>query len=674
LQVTDPRNLVTQSPKNGLGDTTQLVSPDTGSAAFTYDAAGNLLTRSDSRGVLASTTYDVLNRPTSTVYSQSGQTSQTHTWAYDQSGAGYANGVGRLTSTAHPSGSTQYSYDPQGRVLTDIQRVNAQAGANAATIVNTVSYGYDSAGHVTSITYPSGRQLSVTYTDGVPSAIGLAKDTASGATGLINAIQWEPFGAPRSWVWQLATGTQAHNREFDSAGRLVRYRLGAVVRDIAYDAADRIGGYSHLDVATAAPSAGATALDQSFGYDELSRLTSISTASASWSIGYDANGNRTGVTLNSTASAYTTAATSNRLTAITNPARSLGYDNAGNTTADTGSGYTAAYDLAGRMASLTKAGITTTYSYNTMGQRVRKFGSSGLSSTVVFVHGQQGELLGEYDQNGAAIREYVWLGSTPIAMFTPDPANAANPPLVYYVHTDHLNTPRVVVDRNDNLRWRWMAEPFGTTAPENNPSGLGNFTQNLRFPGQYADSESGLSYNYFRDYDGSTGRYVQSDPIGLAGGINTYAYAEGNPTSGIDPYGLFDVTNPADWPTVPQGVVNACAGFGDGVSLGATAGIRGLMGTNDAVDFSSPEYVGGFLAGVAVTTRGYATGAELSIGSNFRLALWGNRTGHPTGQFPHYHRRGGPLDAKGNPPPGQGIKRHRPWDTKSTDKCACDRF
>ncbi len=62
-----------------------------------------------------------------------------------------------------------------------------------------------------------------------------------------------------------------------------------------------------------------------------------------------------------------------------------------------------------------------------------------------------------------------------------------------------------------------------------------------------------------------------------------YAYVGGNPISGIDPCGLFDITNPADWPTIPQGVVNACAGFGDGVSLGATTGIRGLMGTNDAV-------------------------------------------------------------------------------------------
>ena len=437
-----------------------------------------------------------------------------------------------------------------------------------------MAYGYDAAGHVTSIVNPSGRRLSVTYTKGVPSAIGLAKDAAATPLSLIGAIQWEPFGAARSWLWQLSTGTQLHSREFDTAGRMLRYRLGGFVRDIAYDAADRIASYSHLEVATDSATAAASALNQSFGYDELGRLTGIATASTSWSIGYDANGNRTGVTLNGTPSTYTTSATSNRLDSITNPARSFGYDNAGNTTSDS-AGYTATVDLAGRMATLTKAGVTTTYSYNAQGQRVSKFAGTGPSSTIVFVYDQQGQLLGEYDQAGNAIREYVWLGSTPIAIFTPDPANATNPPLVYFIHADHIDTPRVVVDRANNLRWRWMAEPFGTTAPETNPSGLGAFTQNLRFPGQYADAESGLNYNYFRDYDSSIGRYVQSDPIGLQGGINTYAYVGGNPGSYVDPQGLFfpggflvaaaAVTAPA-W-AVPVAIGTAVVAVGAGIYM-----------------------------------------------------------------------------------------------------------
>jgi RHS repeat-associated protein len=133
----------------------------------------------------------------------------------------------------------------------------------------------------------------------------------------------------------------------------------------------------------------------------------------------------------------------------------------------------------------------------------------------------------------------VWLRDTPMAMFTPDPANPSGEPLVYFIHSDHLNTPRVVVDRQNRVRWRWLAEPFGTSAPETNPSGLGVFTQNLRFPGQYADAESGLFYNYHRYYAAGGGGYTQSDPIGLAGGsLSTYGYVGGNPLGYIDPDGL----------------------------------------------------------------------------------------------------------------------------------------
>jgi len=534
-QVTDPRNLVTQYPRDGLGQATQLISPDTGTASHTYDAAGNLTTRTDSRGVLATNTYDALNRLTSSVYSKSGLTTQAYGWAYDQTGAGYANGIGRLTSTSHPSGSSQYSYDAQGRLLTDTQGVSTATGANGTPISTTVSYGYDAAGHLTSLVYPSGRKLVVTYTDGQPSAMSLAKDAGSTPVNLITGLAFEPFGGVSTWQWQLATGTQGNDKVYDTSGRLVRYRLGNTIRDLSYDAADRITAYTHYDATSAAPQ---TSLDQGFGYDANGRLTGIATATASWTISYDANGNRTGVTLNGTPSTYTTEATSNRLTSTTSPARNFGYDSAGNTTSDSG-GYTATYDASGRLATITKAGVTTTYSYNGAGQRVRKFSSSGASSTVIFVTDQRGHLLGEYSSTGAALREYIYLGDTPVAMFTPDPANAANPPIAFYVHVDHINTPRVVTDTANNIRWRWIAEPFGTTAPETNPSNLGVFTQPLRFPGQYADQESGLAYNYFRNYDSTTGRYTTPDPLGLdAGSMSLFTYVGGNPLSFTDPKGL----------------------------------------------------------------------------------------------------------------------------------------
>jgi len=115
-------------------------------------------------------------------------------------------------------------------------------------------------------------------------------------------------------------------------------------------------------------------------------------------------------------------------------------------------------------------------------------------------------------------------------------------PQVFFVHTDHLNTPRVITNQTQQVVWRWdQSDPFGGNVPDENPSGLGTFTCNLRLPGQYFDKETNLYYNYFRDYDPAIGRYVQSDPIGLQGGINTYAYVGSNPIRYADPLGLVEV-------------------------------------------------------------------------------------------------------------------------------------
>ena len=118
-------------------------------------------------------------------------------------------------------------------------------------------------------------------------------------------------------------------------------------------------------------------------------------------------------------------------------------------------------------------------------------------------------------------------------------ASLARGQSLYFVQVDHLNTPRAVYDANQQLRWKWdQDEPFGDNAANENPSSLGAFEMPVRFPGQYFDKETNLAYNYFRDYDPKLGRYVQSDPIGLAGGLNTYAYTYSNPLSKADLTGL----------------------------------------------------------------------------------------------------------------------------------------
>ncbi|UXH76857.1 RHS repeat domain-containing protein [Roseateles amylovorans] len=137
-----------------------------------------------------------------------------------------------------------------------------------------------------------------------------------------------------------------------------------------------------------------------------------------------------------------------------------------------------------------------------------------------------------------------------VAVITP---SSTTEPRVSHAYSDHLNAPRLLIDMAGAQRWRWLSEPFGTTPAEAVPSSIETLAVNLRFPGQYFDKESGLNYNYFRDYDATTGRYVQSDPIGLNGGINTYAYVGGNPISAVDPDGRIAQTLPILVPVVIVG-------------------------------------------------------------------------------------------------------------------------
>ena len=130
-----------------------------------------------------------------------------------------------------------------------------------------------------------------------------------------------------------------------------------------------------------------------------------------------------------------------------------------------------------------------------------------------------------------------------VATAAPAPSGAT----LYYSHNDHLGTPQVFTDQNQSVVWQADYQPFGEVSESVNM-----FANNLRFAGQYFDGESGLHYNYFRDYDPQTGRYVQSDPIGLQGGLNTYVYVLNNPLLFIDPTGESTILAPR--PFVPGGL------------------------------------------------------------------------------------------------------------------------
>ena len=197
-----------------------------------------------------------------------------------------------------------------------------------------------------------------------------------------------------------------------------------------------------------------------------------------------------------------------------------------------------------------------TRNYSNLDQRISKNGP--LSSKFFFFYDPAGQLIGEYRDNSSTTtptddwlvrQETIWLENIPVAVIRK--ATATSPILIYFIHTDHLNTPRVIVNQSNTPVWRWEnTHAFGANLPDENPDGNSQlFEYHPRFPGQYFDKETNLHYNYFRYYEPETGRYISLDPIGLAGGINTYVYVAGNPMSFTDPTGE----------AIPA-IIAACAG------------------------------------------------------------------------------------------------------------------
>jgi RHS repeat-associated protein len=322
-----------------------------------------------------------------------------------------------------------------------------------------------------------------------------------------------------------------------------------------------MNAYRHLLASTYAAQA---ALDHAFNYDDGDRLTQWTQNTTIHTYSYDLSGNRQTLGIVGLSPyTYTTAATSNRLSSVaapvggTLPNKTNTYDAAGNLTSD--NTITLTYSDRGRLSNIKKtvAGTvkTTSYLFNGLEQRLKKSGPTDqvVTGASYYSYDEASHTIGEYDANLKVIYETVYLGDTPVAVLKQQTTGTApsttTTTSVYYVYSDQIDTPRVITRASDNkMVWRWdSSDPFGLFYPQENPSNLAAtpsitytqpaFTYNNRFPGQTYNKESGLHYNLNRDYDPYLGRYIQSDPIGLGGGINTYGYVSGNPLSFIDPLG-----------------------------------------------------------------------------------------------------------------------------------------
>ena len=383
------------------------------------------------------------------------------------------NGKGRLVGASDANHALAWSYDALGRVIGKGQTVGG--------VTRSVGYGYTN-GNITTITTPSGQTVTYAYSD--HQITGIAVNT----TALLTNVTYEPFGPVRGWTWGNATNeVRLHNTDGDPS---LLTSIESV--SLSYDA----------------------------GY-RLTNLTNSTNNALSWVDGYDLLDRVNGAVQSGTNQGFTYDGDGNRLTQAGAPAPGQLWTN----------GATFTYNARGRMATAVQGG-TTTYIYNALAQMIEK--TVGSSSTTMLLYDEAGHLLGEYTGTGLLIQETVWLGDLPVATLRPNGTGIS----IYYVHADQLGTPRIVSRPTDNaVMWRWDSDPFGTTVPNQNPTSQGTFVYNLRSPGQYYQVETGLNYNYFRDYDPQTGRYIESDPIGLHGGINTYAYTRGNPVSFTDPRG-----------------------------------------------------------------------------------------------------------------------------------------
>ncbi|WP_308613669.1 RHS repeat-associated core domain-containing protein, partial [Massilia mucilaginosa] len=479
-------------------------------------------------------------------------------------------------------------------------------GAASRRFVTAYTYGSTSSavGHVTSMTYPSGNRIDITYdSNGKPSALGLTRPNAARTT-ILSDIAYQPFGAARSWLWgnHSAGSPNKYERQFDIENRLVSYPLGhpaagGALRTLSYDAAGRIVSSTHK---------GGTPgkLDQRYYYDGRDRLVGFDSAIGGQRFEYDASGNRTRLKTGPNSYLNTIDPGSNRLISTSGPvpAKRNTYDATGNLVNDGTIRY--AYGNNGRLSSTTGVGgAAAQYRYNGLGQRAIK--SDAASASTYFVYNEAGQMVGEYNSAGTPIQETIYLEGMPVAVIKPRAGGAEEN--AYYLYADHLATARVITRASDNkMVWRWDgANPFGEDQPDENPNRVENFAYNLRFPGQYYDRETNLHYNYYRDYDPQIGRYVQSDPIGLDGGINTYGYVSGNPLLYNDPFGLFE------WPSLPQGAVDFSAGMGDAILFGQGQHLRDLFDVSGAINMCSPAYSNGEWAGMAVSaSTGLAGGVK----------------------------------------------------------------
>lgn len=571
-KVTDPRGNITTYVYDGFGQLWAQYSPDTGTTQFQYSTEGLRTAATFNDNTPLWYQYDALGRMT-----YQGNANVGRYFSYDSC----ENGKGLLCGISTTQGlATGFGYTQQGQLRVQ-HEVNSIGNSDDWT-----AYSYDLRGHLTGVQYPSGTAIGYGYTKG---NLNVVTATISGATSTLASVGARlPFdGAPTYFTHGNGLGGFVN---YDASGRLTKLQSiygGTTTQSLQYT-------YNTTDDLTGVTNGVDSSLSQTYGYDALSRLTSVQATNANQTLYYDASNNLTRHQWLTVDQQHIVDGSSNR---VTYDAISYGYDGRGNRQTQSWGGSTATFsydgfnqltqvsrDVASSYMSVAVGNITypsgvTVYKSNALSQRVGKSGSFGSSR---FVYAGQNQLLAE-NTNGAW-SDYVWLQGRLIGLIR----NGQT----YHIDSDRSGRPEVVTDVARNVVWRAKNYAQDRQVAQNSIGGL-----NVGFPGQYYDAETGLWYNGYRYYDSRTGKYTQSDPFGLAAGINTYAYVGGNPIGNVDPLGLGTI---------------AIGGAANGqlLAMGGVSAQVSISWNSNALTDLSQWRIGGIFTGTPLTMGSTGVGAS----------------------------------------------------------------
>lgn len=523
----DPRALTTTFSYNGFGEVISEASPDRGATTYVYDSRGLITSRTNALGTTINYVYDngsrlkIIDYPTGTLADIN------FLYDVDRLSATYKQNRGYLGAVQRSGETVDFKYDQSlGR---NPNYVKYYYSGNRQYLLN---YTYDALGNVLTITYPnSGTIVKYSYDDDnrvTQVAVRLAG--AGSDTILANQITYVPNGPLASL--HFGDGS-VETRTYDNSYRLTGLtdvNGTTTLRILSY-------GYNAHDNLTSISDLLSAANNQTFTYSPRELLATAVGPFANLAYTYDGVGNRLTQSVGAATESYAYPGSSNRLSSITSastPARTLTHNAIGNVTTDNRGGniYTYVYDAADRIRQVKLNGvIQANYTYNYRGQQItRGFPASGLIIHSVF--GLDGNRISEHNQTtGALIREYVWLGGSPLAVIEGGQ--------IYLIRTDHIGRPAFATTMAGTQVWSASYLPFGGVH-----TSVGT-PIDLRFPGQWFQTETGLYQNWMRDYDPTTGRYMEADPLGLIDGASVYGYAQQNPNGWIDPIGQQAISLPS---------------------------------------------------------------------------------------------------------------------------------